>query len=177
MTAINLKASILILAISSLTNFLFSQNIEFRNSNFKSDKAGLKIALKNIKIADDFRTQAVLNFLSMQDAFIESESALYYYNKAQNFNPNNADLNYKIASVLLFTNRKELAKKYLDKAISLSKDLPLEHHFFQGMVWQLEGQYAKAIKSYKRAQEIYPAMQSPKIMINQIEQLIKQKLI
>ena len=149
MTAINLKASILILAISSLTNFLFSQNIEFRNSNFKSDKAGLKIALKNIKIADDFRTQAVLNFLSMQDAFIESESALYYYNKAQNFNPNNADLNYKIASVLLFTNRKEIAKKYLDKATLLSKDLPIEYHFFQGMVWQLEGQYAKAIKSYK----------------------------
>ncbi len=149
MTAINLKSSILILAISSLTNFLYSQNIEFRNTNFKSDKAGLKIALKNIKMADDFRTQALLNFLSMQDAYIESESALYYYNKAQNFNPNNADLNYKIASVLLFTNRKELAKKYLDKAISLSKDLPLEHHFFQGMVWQLEGQYAKAIKSYK----------------------------
>ena len=149
MTAINLKASILILAISSLTNFLFSQNIEFRNSNFKSDKAGLKIALKNIRIADDFRTQAVLNFLSMQDAFIESESALYYYNKAQNFNPNNADLNYKIASVLLFTNRKEIAKKYLDKATLLSKDLPIEYHFFQGMVWQLEGQYAKAIKSYK----------------------------
>ena len=149
MTAINLKASILILAISSLTNFLFSQNIEFRNSNFKSDKAGLKIALKNIKIADDFRTQAVLNFLSMQDAYIESESALYYYNKAQNFNPNNADLNYKIASVLLFTNRKEIAKKYLDKATLLSKDLPVEYHFFQGMVWQLEGQYAKAIKSYK----------------------------
>ena len=149
MTAINLKASILILAISSLTNFLFSQNIEFRNSNFKSDKAGLKIALKNIKIADDFRNQAVLNFLSMQDAFIESESALYYYNKAQNFNPNNADLNYKIASVLLFTNRKEIAKKYLDKATLLSKDLPVEYHFFQGMVWQLEGQYAKAIKSYK----------------------------
>ena len=149
MIAINLKASILILAISSLTNFLFSQNIEFRNSNFKSDKAGLKIALKNIKIADEFRTQAVLNFLSMQDAYIESESAFYYYNKAQNFNPNNADLNYKIASVLLFTNRKEIAKKYLDKATLLSKDLPVEYHFFQGMVWQLEGQYAKAIKSYK----------------------------
>ena len=35
----------------------------------------------------------------------------------------------------------------------------------------------KAIESYKRAQEIYPAMQSPKIMIEQIEQLIKQQLI
>jgi hypothetical protein len=37
--------------------------------------------------------------------------------------------------------------------------------------------YEKAIESYERAQEIYPAMQSPKIMIEQIEQLIKQQLI
>ena len=38
--------------------------------------------------------------------------------------------------------------------------------------------YEKAIKkSYEKAQEIYPAMQSPKIMIEQIERLIKQQLI
>ena len=31
--------------------------------------------------------------------------------------------------------------------------------------------------SYKKAEEIYPAMQSPKIMIKQIQELIKQELI
>ena len=31
--------------------------------------------------------------------------------------------------------------------------------------------------SYKKAQEIYPAMKSPNIMIKQIENLIKQELI
>ena len=38
-------------------------------------------------------------------------------------------------------------------------------------------QYEKAIKSYEKAQEIYPAMRSPKIMIKQIEELIKQQTI
>ena len=35
----------------------------------------------------------------------------------------------------------------------------------------------KAIESYEKAQDIYPAMQSPKIMIKQIRELIKQELI
>ena len=47
----------------------------------------------------------------------------------------------------------------------------------QGLVNIKLENYEKAIKSYEKAQEIYPAMQSPKIMIEQIEQLIKQKLI
>ena len=33
------------------------------------------------------------------------------------------------------------------------------------------------IESYKKAKEIYPSMQSPEIMIKQIENLIKQELI
>ena len=37
--------------------------------------------------------------------------------------------------------------------------------------------YEKAIESYKKAQEIYPTMRSPKIMIKQIKELIKQNLI
>ena len=37
--------------------------------------------------------------------------------------------------------------------------------------------YEKAIRSYEQAQEIYPAMRSPKIMIRQIEELMKQQTI
>ena len=37
--------------------------------------------------------------------------------------------------------------------------------------------YEKAIKSYRQALEIYPTMKSPRIMIEQIEALIKEELI
>ena len=37
--------------------------------------------------------------------------------------------------------------------------------------------YEKAIKSYLQALEIYPTMKSPKIMIEQIEALIKEELV
>ena len=103
MIVINLRRRLLLLAIFSLSQFVLAQNVDFNSTNFKSDKEGLKSAEKNIKIADEFREKALLNVLSMQDARVESENAFLHYQKAHSFNPNNAVLNYKIASVLLFT--------------------------------------------------------------------------
>ena len=64
----------------------------------------------------------------------------------------------------------------------IDKVLELEVRHFgalagQGLVNIKLKNYEKAIDSYKKAQEIYPTMQSPKIMIEQIEIMIKQQLI
>ena len=64
----------------------------------------------------------------------------------------------------------------------IDKVLELENRHFgalagQGMVNIQLRNYEKAILSYKKAQEIYPSMQSAEIMIKQIENLIKQDLI
>ena len=64
----------------------------------------------------------------------------------------------------------------------IDKVLELENRHFgalagQGLVNIQLKNYEKAILSYKKAQEIYPSMQSPDIMIKQIENLIKQELI
>ena len=149
MTVINLKTNLLLLTVFLLSQLAPAQNVEFKNSNFKSDKQELKSALENIKIADNFREIALSNFLNMQDAVFVSETAYLHYMKAHIFNPNNAVLNYKIASVLLLTNRKEFAKGYLQKAISFEVELPSDFKFFEGFVWQLEGEYNKAIDSYQ----------------------------
>jgi tetratricopeptide (TPR) repeat protein len=149
MIVINLRQTFILLVVFSFSHLILAQNVDFKNANFKSDRNGLKAAKKDIKIADQFRENALTSILSMQDAILDSENAYLYYQKANKFNPNNAVLNYKMASVLLFTNRKEFAKQYLDKAISLSVDLPNDFYFFQGMVLQLEGKYANAIESYQ----------------------------
>ena len=47
----------------------------------------------------------------------------------------------------------------------------------QGLVNIKLKNYEKAIKSYRQALEIYPTMKSPRIMIEQIEALIKEELI
>ena len=117
MIVIKIKKGFLLLFFAFFcSQIAISQNIEFKNANFKSDKKGLKAAQKDIKKGNEYRESALADFLSMQDPNIEAEYSYFYYKKAYEFNPNNAILNYKIASVLLFTNRKEFAKKYLDNS-------------------------------------------------------------
>ena len=82
----------------------------------------------------------------------------------------------KRATVLYMLGDYQRSQNDIDKVLKLEK-----RHFGalagQGLVNIKLENYEKAIKSYEKAQEIYPAMQSPKIMIEQIEQLIKQQLI
>ena len=82
----------------------------------------------------------------------------------------------KRATVLYMLGDYESSQEDINKVLSLE-----ERHFGalagQGLVNIKLENYEKAIQSYKRAQEIYPAMQSPKTMIKQIEKLIKQQLI
>ena len=90
--------------------------------------------------------------------------------------PNWAEAWNKRATALYLIGDYEGSQKDIDKVLELE-----DRHFGalagQGLVNIKLENYEKAIESYKRAQEIYPAMQSPKIMIEQIEQLIKQQLI
>ena len=90
--------------------------------------------------------------------------------------PNWAEAWNKRATALYLIGDYEGSQKDIDRVLELEN-----RHFGalagQGLVNIKLENYEKAIESYKRAQEIYPAMQSPKIMIEQIEQLIKQQLI
>ena len=90
--------------------------------------------------------------------------------------PNWAEAWNKRATALYLIGDYEGSQKDIDKVLELEN-----RHFGalagQGLVNIKLENYEKAIESYERAQEIYPAMQSPKIMIEQIEQLIKQQLI
>ena len=82
----------------------------------------------------------------------------------------------KRATVLYMLGNYQASQDDIDKVLELE-----ERHFGalagQGLVNIKLKNYEKAIDSYKKAQEIYPAMESPKIMIEQIEQIIKQNLI
>ncbi len=90
--------------------------------------------------------------------------------------PNWAEAWNKRATVLYMIGDYERSQSDIDKVLNLEK-----RHFGalagQGLVNIQLKNYEKAIESYEKAQEIYPAMQSPKIMIKEIEDLINQQLI
>ena len=102
--------------------------------------------------------------------------AINIFTEVIDLDPKWAEAWNKRATVLYMMGDYKSSQKDIDKVLELEK-----RHFGalagQGLVNIQLKNYEKAIMSYKKAQEIYPSMQSPDIMIKQIENLIKQELI
>ena len=102
--------------------------------------------------------------------------AISIFTDAIELDPTWAEAWNKRATVFYMVGEFQKSQNDIDKVLVLE-----QRHFGalagQGLVNIKLKNYEKAIKSYEKAQEIYPAMRSPKIMIKQIEELIKQQTI
>ncbi len=124
---------------------------------------------------DENLTLELLKGSNLMQGDTISES-IKIFSKLIELDPNWAEAWNKRATALYLIGDYEGSQKDIDRVLELE-----DRHFGalagQGLVNIKLENYEKAIESYKRAQEIYPAMQSPKIMIEQIKKLIKQNLI
>ena len=108
-----------------------------------------------------------------QNKFYEAEAL---FTKVIKLDPNWAEAWNKRATVFYLLGEFQKSQNDIDKVLELE-----ERHFGalagQGLVNIQLKNYEKAIMSYKKVQEIYPTMKSPKIMIKEINELIKQQSI
>ena len=106
----------------------------------------------------------------------ELSKAIIIFTEVINKDPSWAEAWNKRATVLYMIGDYQESQNDINKVLNLEK-----RHFGalagQGLVNIQLKNYEKAIESYEKAQEIYPAMQSPKIMIKKIQELINQQLI
>ena len=102
--------------------------------------------------------------------------AIDVFTQAIELDPNWAEAWNKRATVFYMVGEFQKSQDDIDKVLELE-----ERHFGalagQGMVNIQLKNYDKAKRSYQKAQEIYPAMKSSKVMIEQIEELIKRQSI
>ena len=96
------------------------------------------------------------------------------FSKVISLDPNWAEGWNKRATVLYMLKRYEESQEDINEVLKLEK-----RHFGalsgQGLVQIELKNYERAINSYKEVQKIYPLMQSPKIMIPQLKELIKSE--
>ena len=104
------------------------------------------------------------------------KEAVVVFTKVIELDPSWAEAWNKRATVLYLLGEFKKSQNDIDKVLELE-----ERHFGalagQGLVNIHLKNYEKAIMSYKKAQKIYPSMKSPKIMIKEIEKLIKEQSI
>ena len=102
--------------------------------------------------------------------------AIDVFTEAIELDPTWAEAWNKRATVYYIVGEFQKSQDDIDKVLELEK-----RHFGalagQGLVNIQLRNYEKAIKSYQMAEEIYPGMKSPKLMIKQIEELIKNQSI
>jgi outer membrane protein OmpA-like peptidoglycan-associated protein/tetratricopeptide (TPR) repeat protein len=121
----------------------FSQvpNIEFIKKNFsRDDHDKLKEAVENIENADR------LYKLDRRATYLQ---ALPLYKLANDFNPNNALLNYKIGKCLLFSLQKTQAIYYLDKARKLDPKVSRDLGYLLARAYHFNLEIEKAALEYR----------------------------
>ena len=124
----------------------FAQDVEFKSSNFKDDKEGLKTAIEQIDNGDKYLELGNIAVVNVNDTRDHFERALFYYKRAEEFNSNSAELNYKMGNALLYTNEKYKAKKYLDKSLKLNPSPEAKFYYYYAQAVQLDMEFNKAVE-------------------------------
>tara|TARA_A100001011_G_scaffold108056_1_gene114659 strand:- start:157 stop:708 length:552 start_codon:yes stop_codon:yes gene_type:complete len=173
--------------------FLFSTN-SFAQNQTISDLDGLFEKLKktnNLMTAREIEgkiwklwtthpTQESLTSLLAKGSQYMSQnqltSAHNVFSKAIELDPNWAEAWNKRATVLYLMGNLELSQNDIDMVLKLEK-----RHFGalsgQGLVQTALKNYQKAIDSYIEAHKVYPAMETPLVMIEKLRELIKKESI
>jgi len=119
----------------------FSQNVEFKKANFKSNPTGFKNAIKHLNQGD---------FHYMNHLYAK---ALDEYLAANEFNPDNAELNGKIGRCYLVSTQKEKSLGFLKKAYKLNSAIDGYYVFLLGKSFHTLNQFEDAISYYEKAKK------------------------
>ena len=124
----------------------------------------------------DFKLTEKLEFGTELMQYGDYDYALKVFSNILENDPKWSEAWNKRATVFYMVGEFNKSQDDIDKVLELEK-----RHFGalagQGMVNIQLKNYDKAKRSYQKVLEIYPAMKSPKVMIEQIEELIKRQSI
>lgn len=132
-----------------------AQNVDFKASNFKDDKEGYKKAVEAIKAGDEFFTLGNEAVFAVQSPGLNFELARQKYEKAQKFNPNNGELNYKIGVCYANSPNSEKCIPFLKTAYKLDPECDPFLNYYYGYALQLDGDFSGAQKAYSAFAESY----------------------
>jgi len=155
------KIALIYIVLFSIIFSATAQNVEFTKDNFPTKKKELKQINKEIKEGDKL-------FIQGKGMYLE---AIEFYIKAYNFNPDNADINYKIGKCYLFTVDKQKAADFLNRAIELKTTVALDVLYLLGQAYHINHDFDNAIEKY----EAYKNSLSPK-ELREVQDKVDKKI-
>ena len=152
----------------------------FNDLRFENASSSYQIEQKIWKLWSTHPNDDELTMMLAKGSDLVNNNKLYeaiiVFSEVIDLDPNWAEAWNKRATTFYMVGKFQKSQDDIDKVLELEK-----RHFGalagQGLVNIKLENYEKAIMSYKKAQQIYPTMKSPKIMIDQINELIKRQSI
>lgn len=123
------------------------QNVEFEKDNFKLNKDGFKEARKKLEDGDEIFLSKKIDEEYRRANF---KKAIAPYTVAQEFNPNNAYLNYKLGVAYLYSEEKGKAATFLETARKLNPTVQPDLGFYLGRAYQVNQDWKKATIEFKK---------------------------
>ncbi len=148
----SIRIIVLLLGLTGLVN---AQNVEFKASNFKADKEGFKRAETAIEFGDIYYTKGNELFFGVKELGDNYTIARRSYEKAQQFNPNNGLLNFKIGVCYANSSSPSKSFEYFKKALELDPLCDPFLTYYLGYVAQLQSNFDEAIKLYTKFETEY----------------------
>ncbi len=180
------KIFIILVLIFINTNFLYAEdrgsqlNRLFNELKIENQNLSFEIEQKIWKIWSTHpNNNELTSMLAIGSDFVNNNQypkAIEIFTEVIDLDPSWAEAWNKRATVLYMMGEFEKSQNDIDKVLKLEK-----RHFGalagQGLVNIKLQNYEKAITSYEEAMKIYPSMNSPKIMIKQLKELIQKQSI
>jgi len=125
-----------LLILMSLQTAWAQQDLAFEKKNFPNDKEGYKLAMDNLKEGNE------LYELANYGGYMR---AVEFFLLANQFNPNNADLNYKIGVCYLKSTQREKSLEFSQKAVKLNAFVAPDIHYNLAQGLHLNNKFDEAI--------------------------------
>lgn len=123
-----------------------AQNIPFDKSAFPNDKEGLRNAIAEMKEGDKIFDREARSYYNL---------AVPHYQRAYDFNPDNAEVNYKLGVCLLHSTYRLRALQYIKKSYELNPDHdPYSIHYLLGRSYHLNSLWDQALIEYQKQLDV-----------------------
>jgi outer membrane protein OmpA-like peptidoglycan-associated protein/tetratricopeptide (TPR) repeat protein len=170
------KIITLAVVISAFVAQSFAQNVEWEEKNFP-DKKSFKEAKRHYESGNDYFNEAQAMWIKASDAFSKElgylpngigemsgeglktggelfRLALDEYLVANQFNPNSASLNFKIAVCYYnISSQKLMGLSYAEKAVKLNPSVDGLVNYYLGRLYHLSSRWDEAITAYRSYQQ------------------------
>ncbi|HRY32754.1 MAG TPA: OmpA family protein [Bacteroidales bacterium] len=134
-----------LLVLLLLHQEVISQNVEFKASQFKDRKEAFRLAEAQLEAGNISYKEALKAMDEGKNPVPAFTDALGSFLKANAFNPDNAELNYRIGKCMFYTGQEITAIDHLKKALSLNeKDCQPDVHWLLGSALKLNYRFDEA---------------------------------